>query len=342
MSRVLSIHSQRFRLGAITLLLATGAPADINDHVRDDIANKLNLVSAGVRADGERAMVLYIDDDNAFSDSTEDAKQTAISSDLVKAILEGYNPDKWTFLSMFHAGKSKLDAAIGGKLLGQAKAVKQFAKDFARAIYGKGGYVAGSSANTKTLLLFAPDSERYILAWNYQETTDQDVVLARPWGKDMTRYSVAGNNLIAVKAGDGQLKAMSFQQIQDKLVGADIGKDDDWKLALKLKDAKIDDLTIGNPIGRDTYAVIASGNFHGQQGLKVLNVTTDGDNLRILPTTQPTIALDEQIADYGSPVRYDMTSVTFVNRSGKNSVTRVPMHALPSQVKDAFTQQASA
>ncbi|MFA4845173.1 MAG: hypothetical protein WC654_01285 [Patescibacteria group bacterium] len=336
MRSVLSIRSQRFRLGAITLLLATGSAADVTDYIRDSVANKLNLVSAGVRQDGERAMALYIGAD----DDADEAKEIAISSDLVKAILNGYDPDKWTFLSLLHASTdNKIDIAIGGVSLGHENAVKDFTKDLGKAVFVKGGYVAGSSASVKTLLLLAPDTERYVMAFDYK--TYVDTTLAQPYGKDITRYTMAGDALIAAKAGSGDIATMSFAQIKAKLDGKDKdAKTDAWDKT-SLGQVKIDDLSLPSGNGAKGWTIIVSGKFGDMQALQALNVIADGGSLKIIRHSP--IRLDDDTASYGSPVRYDETSVTFVNRNGgAKAITRVPLSALPSKVKDAFTQQTAS
>ncbi|MBI4437387.1 hypothetical protein HY631_00330 [Candidatus Uhrbacteria bacterium] len=326
MHRILSIHIQRFRLGTMTLLLATGSASDIASHVRDEIVNKVNLVSGGVRQDGARAMVLYVED----TGDTDKAKATAISSDLVKAILNGYNQDTWTFFSAFVSLKDGIQAAIGSSSIKDQDAVQSFAKDFGRAIFQDDGLMDG----TKTLFLFAPDSDRYVMAFKGNGKT----ILAQPYGPNLTRYTFAGANLVAARALTGDIATMSFKKIEAKLEDKK-GEGTDWDKT-SLGSVQIDDLSLGNLIGKSAWTIVVSGKFGNMQALQTLTVTKDGDSLQI--TRHPPIGVDDMVASYGSPIRSDGTSVTFVNRNGgANSVTRVPLSSLPSKVKSAFTHGAT-
>lgn len=328
-------HIQRFTLDNTTLILVDGPPQGVIDHVRE-IPNKLNLVAIGTRVDGDQAMALYLDG-KGFDGNPDRDRWTALSGDLLKAILGGYDKDEWTFFSAISALKGKIDLAIGGTLLGTAEAVQQFAKALASVVFAKGNHVSGSTSGTRTLLLLAPDSERYAMVWNYE--TEEAHVLEQPFGGALTRYSVAGSSLIAAKARTGEIATMSIEQVQAQFNGTH-GRIV-WQ-EQTIEGAQIEDFTLGEADGRDGYTLIASGTFQGDPGLEALTILVDGGRLKVL-ATQPTIKIDEETARLGSPVRFDQRAVTFVNRNGgPNSVSRVPINVLPGRAKRAFTDALAA
>ncbi|PJA45051.1 hypothetical protein CO174_05195 [Candidatus Uhrbacteria bacterium CG_4_9_14_3_um_filter_50_9] len=313
-------HIQRFAIGPFALLLVSGTPEQVLDHVEKEVADKRTLVSAAVRKDDKKAMVMY---------TSEAIDNEAIPAQLMKSILGGYERQDWNFFNLIGYVGSKLDVAVGSKLLAAYKPVQKFAGRLAKQIFTKDGYLAGSPDNTRVLMLIGPDGDRIAYAWNY-ETAD-NVVIDQPFDL-MTRYSVVGKNLVALLEGTNQIATLPRKSI-GKLLN---GEDSSWQNHELTDGFEIDDLSIGTDNGDNVYTLVATGKLDGKKVVQAITAIYADGEMELMTAGELT-ELEDSCADYGSVVRSDDQSTTFVNyNGGKDAVTFVPTHLLPQKVQQTL------
>lgn len=326
------VHVTPLQFEKFGIKIVTGKPSKVLAYIDEQITNARSIVSAAVRKDDRDSMVVYID---GFEGSVTEAI-AAIPANVLKSILAGYNTDDWGFLNLVSSLGSKLDVVVGSKLMETYKSVQRFAGRFASKIFTKGSYLAGSPDQSYTLMLIGPDGERTAYAWNWSDAKNQNVVLAQPFDTELTRYTVAGKNLVAVLEGTGQIATMTRKDVGNLINGNAAS----WQRHDLGVDVQIDDLSIGIETGNDLYTLVATGTFEGKKSIQVLHAAYSDGEIEIANPGSP-VELDTDTAQLGSVVRIDQDAATFVNyNGGDNTVTRVPTNLLPQQVQETFRAAA--
>lgn len=326
----LSLHRLSVPGTDFELVIATGSGKNVLNHI-DTIDNKRALVSVGCKTSAKRAMAMYVD---GFEGEVEQAK-ASIPATLVKSILGSTSYNGWNFYNAFNYQGEQIDVVVGSKNLATSAKIQQFAQKIASVIFEDGKL--DSQSQTTTLLLIGPDAERTVMAFNYE--TDEHTVLEQPYGTEITRYSFAGDTLIALQAGTGNTATMTRDQIVRSFSG---DQEVSWNQNVEL-DGEIDDLSLAVDLGNDNYAIVATGQYDGKTSSQVLTVLSDGDERQIMASSEPT-ELDDETASWGSLVRFDRDAdvATFVNyNGGQDTVTRVPTSQLNPQAKQVIDQLAA-